>query len=66
MVVPKSFRPCLVFFVHYPVFPGHLDDRRLYDTRQRDYFWPHLTNDGYITVADCQSCGAQGMRTPLS
>lgn len=39
-------------------------ERRLYDTLCTEFYWPHMANDVFTSVSDCQSGPPQDMRPP--
>ena len=57
-----SLRARNLFLSHYPRTQGHPGTGRMYETMQRQYFWPHMASDVRRTVADCRLC-AQMWRT---
>ena len=55
-VVPVSLRARLLHTTHYPRLAGHPGGIRMYYSLRREYYWPHMANDVFMTVRDCVSC----------
>lgn len=55
-VVPMSPEPPLLYHLHYPTLARHPGERRMHYSIQREYYWPHMSNEVYTTVRDCQKC----------
>lgn len=53
-VVPITLQPTILFLAHHPVLPGHPRERKMYDTLCWEYYWPHMWNNIYQTLRDCQ------------
>lgn len=41
---------------HYPRPVEHLGERFMYNNMRRQYFWPHMANDIYLTIRDFSEC----------
>ncbi|CAN8075930.1 unnamed protein product [Agarophyton chilense] len=55
-VVPKALRPRFLYLAHYPRLSGHLGATRMYYTLRQQFYWPHMADDVYTFVGQCQSC----------
>lgn len=62
IVATKALRMRILYLAHYPPIAGHPGTRRMYDTLRRNFYWPHMANDVYTTVAQCASCVKNGSR----
>lgn len=56
-LVPKSLRQRVFALPHYPQLSGHPQQRHMFHTIRRDYLWPNVAFDLYITVSCCEWCG---------
>ncbi|CDF40971.1 unnamed protein product [Chondrus crispus] len=57
-VVPKRLGAKVLYLAHPPRLARHPGGTRMYDTLRREYYWPHMANNVYSTVRNCQSCSA--------
>lgn len=55
-LVPQPLRQGMLSLLPYPSLFAHLEQRRLYDTMQRDCFYPNMALDVNDTVRSCESC----------
>lgn len=44
------------YLEHHLSIAGNLGQRRMYDTLRKEYYWSHMANDGYTTIAQCMNC----------
>lgn len=58
-----SLQRCILFFFHYSVVPGRLQERQSCNRRAYNWFWSHMAHDAYETVGDSEYCFAPGVRT---
>lgn len=56
IVVPQSLSQRVLLLPHHPPTAGHRGRRRVNDTLQREFYWPHMTADIERTVSKCGSC----------
>ena len=57
-VVPKRLRAKVLYLAHHPRLAEHPGETRMYYTLRGEYYRPHMANDVYATVRNCQSCSA--------
>lgn len=47
---------------HPPPLSGHLAQLHMYETMQRDYYWPKMASNVYRAVTSCHSCAKNGIK----
>lgn len=57
---PSHLLPGFLYLLHYLTLPGHSSERHLYYTLCREFRWPYMASDIYMTISDCQSCTVFG------
>lgn len=55
-ILPTSLQSHLYYHSHYPTMAGHLGEKGMHDSMQREYYWPHIAYDDYTTVGYCPKC----------
>jgi Integrase zinc binding domain len=56
VVVPKSLRSKFLYLEHYPMAVAHPAAHRMFRTMRRSFYWPHMAEDVYETVRQCDAC----------
>lgn len=56
----QSLRPRFLSLSHTSPLSGHPGHRHIYNTMQRDYYWPNMDSKWYITMSNCHSCVKAG------
>jgi transposase InsO family protein len=56
IVVPRSLVSRLLYLEHYPPVVAHPGSHRMFRTMRRSFFWPHMVEDIYETVRQCDLC----------
>lgn len=49
--IPTTRRPVILHICHYSLLAELLGERQMYDTIRQHFYWTHMANDVYITVA---------------
>lgn len=62
---PESLKVRTLRAEHYHPMAGHQDERRIYDTMQKKFFWSHMAIDVYETVINCATCASINEPTKL-
>lgn len=57
-LLPASLRARVLYLSHYPRLAGHAGCSRMYFTLGREFYWPHMANEPFQTLADCRTCVA--------
>jgi hypothetical protein len=55
-VVPQSLVSRILYLEHYPPAAGHPRGHRMFQTIRKSFFWPHIAEDVYDTVRQCDLC----------
>lgn len=55
-VVPATLRARILYLSRYLALAGHTQDKCVYDTMRKDFYWPHMRKDVYTLVNECHSC----------
>ena len=61
-VVSKQLRAKVLYLARHPRPVGHPSGIKMYYSLRREHYWPHIANDVYATVQNCQSCSATRAR----
>lgn len=49
----------------YPIVDDHPVKRRLFDTLRREFYWSHMNNDAYTTVANVSDAQRKGIENVI-
>lgn len=55
-VVPSPLRTRILKTTHYSLLVSHLDERRMYDTLRREFYWCPMVSDVYTVASNCIDC----------
>jgi transposase InsO family protein len=56
IVVPLALRSKVLYLEHYPKTVAHPGAHRMFQTMRRSFYWPHMAEDVYETVRQCDAC----------
>jgi Integrase zinc binding domain len=56
IVVPKVLVSLVLSLEHYPPAVGHPGAHKIFRTLRRSFFWPHMVENVYETVRQCDLC----------
>jgi transposase InsO family protein len=56
VVVPKSLRSKVLYLEHYHTAVAHPGAHRMFRNMRRSFYWPHMEEDVYETVRQCDAC----------
>jgi hypothetical protein len=56
VVIPKSLLSKVLYLEHYPTAVSHPGAHRMFRTMTRSFYWPHMSEDVYETVRQCDAC----------
>ena len=59
MVIPKTLRKEILFWLHDDVISGHLGFKKTWDKVKKRFFWPKMLATVKNYVFSCQKCNAQ-------
>lgn len=54
--VPRALWSRLLYLPHSSVIARHPEQRRMYDSMQREFYWPQMVDNLYTVVSNCSAC----------
>ena len=61
IVIPQCLKERVLLINHYSLLNGHPGGRKLYHKIRKDFYWPALAVDCYVTVRRCPHCAPNGI-----
>lgn len=55
-LVKQLLRQHVLYTPHHHLLAGDSEQRRMYETTLRDYYWPNMAFNVYHTVSNCNRC----------
>jgi hypothetical protein len=62
LVVPRKMRADLLQLSHNDPSSGHMGINRCVERLQPWYYWPGMTSEVHLWVAECDACATEGNR----
>ena len=64
LVVPRKMRSCLLHLSHNDPSSGHMGINRCLERLQRHYYWPGITSEVQLWIAECEQCNRRKPQVP--